>query len=154
QTHDQVGNRAFGERIAQLGQQHRRGDALRALLACVLLAPAVPMLFMGEEFAASTPFLYFCDFHGELARAVREGRRSEFARFAAFADPAAREAIADPNDEATFVRSRLDWGERASAPHRAWLALYGTLLALRHEHLVPRLCEAGSGRCAVDDESL
>jgi malto-oligosyltrehalose trehalohydrolase len=150
QTHDQVGNRAFGERIAELAQRQQRADALRALLACVLLAPAVPMLFMGEEFAASTPFLYFCDFQGDLARAVRDGRRNEFARFAAFADPAARDAIADPNDEATFARSRLDWTERDREPHRAWLALYRALLGLRREHLVPRLRDARSGRCTDD----
>ena len=151
QTHDQVGNRAFGERIAELAQRQQRGDALRALLACVLLAPAVPMLFMGEEFAASTPFLYFCDFHGDLARAVRDGRRSEFARFATFADPAARDAIPDPNEEATFVRSRLDWTEREREPHRTWLALYRTLLTLRHERLMPWLRQASSGRCIEDD---
>jgi malto-oligosyltrehalose trehalohydrolase len=154
QTHDQVGNRAFGERIGQLAHAAQRDDALRALLACVLLAPAVPMLFMGEEFAASTPFLYFCDFHGDLARAVTQGRRSEFARFAAFADPAARERIADPNDVATFSRSKLNWSERAQPPHRDWLALYQTLLALRRQHLLPWLAEARSGRFSVEGAHL
>ncbi|HEX6019804.1 MAG TPA: alpha-amylase family glycosyl hydrolase, partial [Burkholderiaceae bacterium] len=147
QTHDQVGNRAFGERIAELAQRRQRADALRALLACVLLAPAVPMLFMGEEYAASTPFLYFCDFDGALARAVADGRRKEFSRFAAFADAAARAEIPDPNDEATFARSKLDWSEREREPHRTWLVLYRTLLALRHERLTPWLPRAGSGRC-------
>ncbi len=145
QTHDQVGNRALGERIAELAALHQRGDALRALLACVLLAPAVPMLFMGEEFAAGTPFLYFCDYGGDLARAVTEGRRNEFRRFARFADPDARAAIPDPNDESTFVRSKLDWTERDRQPHRAWLDLYRTLLALRRDVLMPWLPRARSG---------
>jgi maltooligosyltrehalose trehalohydrolase len=147
QTHDQVGNRALGERIAVLAERGQRTAALRALVACVLLAPAVPMLFMGEEYAADTPFLYFCDFQGELARAVTEGRRKEFARFAAFADPAAREQIPDPNDEATFARSKLDWSERDQPRHRAWLDFYGELLALRRQHLVPQLSGARSGVC-------
>jgi len=146
QTHDQVGNRAFGERIAMLAVQNHSEDALRALLACVLLSPPVPMLFMGEEWAASSPFLYFCDFSGDLARAVTEGRRNEFRRFARFSDPEVRERIPDPNDEASFRRSKLDWGERKASAHARWLALYGKLLRLRHEHLVPHLAGAGSGR--------
>jgi maltooligosyltrehalose trehalohydrolase len=141
QTHDQVGNRAFGERIAMLAD----AAALRALAACVLLAPSPPLLFMGEEFAAGTPFLYFCDFHDDLAAAVREGRRSEFARFARFADPALRSRIPDPNEEQTFAASRLDWSERERSPHRDWLALYARLLALRHARLVPHLAGASRG---------
>ena len=108
QNHDQVGNRAFGERLAGIADP----AALRAVTACVLLAPASPMLFMGEEFAASSPFLYFCDFDGELAQAVARGRREEFARFSRFADPAARARIPDPNATQTFERSKLDWRER------------------------------------------
>jgi malto-oligosyltrehalose trehalohydrolase len=145
QTHDQVGNRAQGERIGRLAALAGRGDALRALTAILLLAPSPPMLFMGEEWAAATPFLYFCDFAGELACAVTEGRRSEFGRFARFADPAARAAIPDPNAEDTFRRSRLDWAERARAPHAAWLALTTRLLALRHAELVPHLAAARRG---------
>lgn len=145
QTHDQVGNRAFGERIATLAAAQGREDALRALVACVLLAPAPPMLFMGEEFAASTPFLYFCDFSGELARAVTEGRRKEFARFERFSDPAQRERIPDPNDTLSFERSTLVWAERKAAGHSEWLALYTELLAVRREQLMPRLAQAKSG---------
>ncbi len=154
QTHDQVGNRAFGERIAMLARERGRGDALRAMLACVLLSPAVPMLFMGEEFAASTPFLYFCDFSGDLARAVTDGRRNEFSRFARFTGPEARSLIADPNDEATFERSKLVWGERGAATHAAWLALYRHLLAIRRESLMPLLVHAGSGVATVDGAGL
>ncbi len=146
QTHDQVGNRAFGERIAMLAKAAGNDDALRALLACVLLAPSPPMLFMGEEYAAATPFQYFCNFEGDLAKAVTEGRRAEFGKFARFADPAVRDQIPDPNAESTFVASKLDWSERKRQPHAGWLALYTTLLQLRAAHLVPWLAGARSGR--------
>ena len=150
QTHDQVGNRAFGERIATLAAALGREDALRALVACVLLAPSPPLLFMGEEYAASTPFLYFCDFAGELARAVTEGRRDEFGRFARFADPVVRSRITDPNDPATFERSKLDWAERTTGAHAPWLALYTELLSLRRRHLMPRLAAVGRGQFSID----
>jgi maltooligosyltrehalose trehalohydrolase len=146
QTHDQVGNRAFGDRIAALADAAGRSDALRALTACWLLSPAVPMLFMGEEFATHSPFLYFCDFGGELALSVTAGRRAEFGRFARFADPALRERIPDPNAEATFMASHLDWAERRRAPHDAWLARYTTLLRCRQRQLTPWLDGAASGR--------
>jgi len=135
QTHDQVGNRALGERIGMLAAPR----ALAAAAACVLLAPAPPLVFMGEEFAASAPFLFFCDFGPELAAAVTRGRREEFARFARFRDPAAQAAIPDPNDPATFARSKLDWRETALGGHRERLALYRRLLALRRAHIAPRL---------------
>jgi len=141
QTHDQVGNRAFGERIGALADP----APLAAALACVLLAPSVPLLFMGEEFGASTPFLFFCDFGADLAAAVTRGRREEFKRFARFRDPAARERIPDPSDPATFERSRLRWGELDDEPHRRWHARYRELLALRREHLVPRLASMAPG---------
>jgi maltooligosyltrehalose trehalohydrolase len=146
QTHDQVGNRAFGDRIHTLADP----VLLRAAHACVLLSPHVPMLFMGEEFAASTPFQYFCDFGPELAGAVSRGRREEFGRFAAFADSEAQARIPDPNDEATFRASTLDWDERERSPHREQLALVRELLVLRHQKLVPRLegqCGGGSFEC-------
>ncbi len=103
QNHDQIGNRAFGERLAALTSPER----LRAAMAFLLLSPFIPMIFMGEEFGARTPFLYFTDYTDGLATAVREGRRKEFAKFAAFADPAKRARIPDPNDAATFTTSRL-----------------------------------------------
>ena len=145
QTHDQIGNRAFGERLGALAATAGQEDALRALTACVLLAPSPPMLFMGEEWAASTPFLYFCDHRDELGRAVTEGRRAEFGGFARFADPAVREAIPDPNLSATFMQSKLDRREALREPHAGWLALYRKLLGVRHAHLLPWLAEAGSG---------
>ena len=145
QTHDQIGNRAFGDRIAQQATAAGGAQALRALVACVLLAPAPPMLFMGEEYAASTPFLYFCDFSGDLAAAVTRGRRAEFGRFARFSDPGVRDRIPDPCAESSFVRSKLDWRERTCAPHDNTLALYTGLLAVRQRELTPWLGEAQSG---------
>jgi 1,4-alpha-glucan branching enzyme/maltooligosyltrehalose trehalohydrolase len=135
QNHDQVGNRAFGERLAHVADEKR----LRAVTAMLLLSPLPPLLFMGEEWAASTPFQYFCDFGPELATAVRNGRREEFSRFPEFADPAQRERIPDPVAESTFVRSKLDWSERDREPHAGWLAFYRRLLALRRAHVEPLL---------------
>jgi len=148
QTHDQIGNRAQGERIGMLAAQSGREAALRVLVACLLLSPSPPMLFMGEEWAAGTPFLYFCDFEGDLARAVTEGRRNEFGRFARFADAQARAAIPDPSAQDSFQRSRLDRRERRRAPHAAWLALYTRLLRLRHAELMPHLAASDSGAWA------
>jgi maltooligosyltrehalose trehalohydrolase len=145
QNHDQIGNRALGERIAMLAMTDGRDDALRALTACVLLAPSPPLLFMGEEFAASSPFLYFCDHEGELGQAVARGRRAEFESFDRFADPAARERIPDPNAESSFATSQLDWRERDRAPHSQWLSLYTELLRRRRQALVPWLDGARSG---------
>ena len=93
QNHDQIGNRAFGERLTTLVEP----AALEAAIALMMLCPQIPLLFMGEETASRTPFLFFTDHAAELADAVREGRRSEFAKFPAFADPATRERIPDPN---------------------------------------------------------
>src|SRR5262249_50028456 len=101
QNHDQIGNRAFGERLTTLVET----AALEAAIALALLCPQIPLLFMGEEGASRSPFLFFTDHHGELANAVREGRRAEFAKFPAFADPANRERIPDPNALQTFADS-------------------------------------------------
>ena len=135
QNHDQAGNRAFGERLHQLTSDR----ALRAATALLLLAPAPPLLFMGQEFVADQPFLFFCDFGADLAQSVTDGRRREFARFAHFADEAARQAIPDPNDPDTFARCRLDWSALDAPAHRAWLDMLRTLLALRQAEIVPRL---------------
>jgi malto-oligosyltrehalose trehalohydrolase len=135
QNHDQVGNRALGERIAALADPR----ALELATAALLLAPSIPLLFMGEEFAASTPFLYFCDFHDDLARAVREGRRREFAAFERFRDPAARERIPDPGAQETFARSKLRWEEAGEGAHARRLALYRDLLGKRARFVAPHL---------------
>jgi maltooligosyltrehalose trehalohydrolase len=145
QNHDQVGNRALGERLVGLAD----AEALRALLACVLLSPHVPLLFMGEEFGASSPFLYFCDFEGDLAAAVTDGRRAEFARFARFHDSTARQAIPDPNARATFLASKLAWHEAGTGRGRHWKDFYRQCLAARLRHvtpLLPTLARCGSAQ--------
>lgn len=130
QNHDQVGNRAFGERLTVLAD----GQALRATVLLLLLTPQIPMLFMGEEFGAKNPFLFFTDFHDALANAVRDGRRREFARFAAFSDPQKRARIPDPNAPETFAKSVPKPDGDAEMP-----ALYENALQLRMNHIVPRL---------------
>ena len=135
QNHDQIGNRAFGERILKFAQPAR----LRAAMAILSLAPSPPLLFMGEEFGAETPFLFFCDFEGDLAAAVTEGRRGEFARFAEFSSPQARARIPDPNSAATFLASKLDWDSLSRPGHAGWLEFYRCLLKLRREAIVPHL---------------
>ena len=117
----------------------------RTALACLLVSPHIPKLFMGEEFAASTPFLFFCDFGPELAQAVTEGRRREFARFASFSDAQARARIPDPGSAETFEASKLRWSEREQPTHHRRLELTRTLLALRHRHIAPRLRGALGG---------
>jgi maltooligosyltrehalose trehalohydrolase len=141
QNHDQVGNRALGERIDRLTAD----AALRAAVVILLLAPQIPLLFMGEEWRAAEPFPFFCDFDPELAEAIREGRRREFARFAKFSEPAARMRIPDPGSPATFAASRLDWQCRTREPNASWLRLYRELLALRQREIVPRLAGATRG---------
>jgi malto-oligosyltrehalose trehalohydrolase len=134
QNHDQIGNRPFGERLLSLAPR----PTVVAAVTMQLLSPHIPLLFMGEETASSNPFLYFTDHHGDLADAVREGRRREFAHFAAFAAPDTRATIADPNNPATFERSRPLAGEDASEMR----ALYAELLRVRQSAIVPRLAGA------------
>lgn len=127
QNHDQVGNRAFGERL----NHQIEPAAFRAAMALLLCLPETPLLFMGQEWAASAPFLFFTD-HGEaLGRLVTEGRRREFRSFAAFADASQRERIPDPQSPRTFERSRLDWSEPEREPHASVLRLTRALLRLR-----------------------
>jgi maltooligosyltrehalose trehalohydrolase len=135
QNHDQVGNRALGERLSALTLP----AALELATAVLLLAPAIPLLFMGEEWAAAQPFPFFCDFAGELAGAVREGRRQEFARFAQYADPEIRRTIPDPGAEPTFTAARLDWDARTAPTHAMRLAFVTDLLTLRQREIVPLL---------------
>lgn len=139
QNHDQVGNRALGERLISLTDS----DTLRVLSATLMLSPHIPLLFMGEEWGETNPYLFFTDFHGELADAVREGRRREFAKFAAYCGRRPDE-IPDPNAVSTFERSRIDWGKCESDEGRAWLEWTRRLLALRQRHVVPALKEAKS----------
>jgi maltooligosyltrehalose trehalohydrolase len=148
QNHDQIGNRAMGERLASLAPP----EALRLGMAALLLAPAIPMLFQGEEFASRTPFLFFCDFHGDLATAVREGRRREFAAFERFSDPATREKIPDPNARQTFEASKLQWSDLGRAPHAQARDHTCHLLGVRSRQIAPRLVGARAGTFHVHGE--
>jgi malto-oligosyltrehalose trehalohydrolase len=142
QNHDQVGNRAFGDRVTDFAST----AAVRAIAAVYLLLPQIPMLFMGEEWGAIQPFPFFCDFAPNLADAVRKGRRDEFARFPEFQDPKTRERIPDPMAEETFASAKLGWEDIARAPHAGWLDWYRRVLATRHAEIVPILAgirEAG-----------
>ena len=135
QNHDQIGNRALGGRLGALVE----ADALRAATLLLLLGPQIPLLFMGEAWGETRPFLFFTDYADELAEAVREGRRREFARFAEFADPDARARIPDPNDLATFHRSIPTPAAERTAEQAAWLDLHARLLTLRAGQIVPHL---------------
>jgi maltooligosyltrehalose trehalohydrolase len=147
QNHDQIGNRAMGERLTRLTSPAK----LRAATGLLLLAPQIPMLFMGDEAGSRSPFLFFTDFHDELADAVREGRRKEFAKFPAFADPERRAQIPDPNALSTFESSRPDPGPDAAE----WRQLYGDLLAVRRERIIPHLAGAmAAGAEAIGDKAV
>ena len=133
QNHDQIGNRALGERLVALSNE----KALKALSAIQLLAPSPPLLFMGEEWGCRQPFLFFCDFEGELGEAVRKGRREEFSRFASF-----KNSIPDPLAEGTFRQCVLDWAKRDAV----WLAHYKKLLQVRARAIAPRTFGPGKYR--------
>jgi maltooligosyltrehalose trehalohydrolase len=152
QNHDQIGNRAFGERILELAE----AEAVRAVMAILLLAPSPPLLFMGEEFGARTPFLFFCDFGGELRAAVTEGRRAEFARFSRFSSVESLEHIPEPNSEQTFDRCKLDWGGLQGPQSQTWLQFYRELLAIRQKEIVPRLngMKSSAGFAVQDEGAL
>ncbi|KJS01169.1 MAG: 1,4-alpha-glucan branching protein [Desulfobulbaceae bacterium BRH_c16a] len=144
QNHDQTGNRALGERLARL----TRPESLRAATAALLLGPAIPLLFMGQEWATSRPFFFFCDFQPELAALVTAGRREEFADFAQFHDPRQRQRIPDPNREETFQRSILDWREVEENEYRQWLLFHRQLLQVRRERVVPLLDKIVAGKAS------
>lgn len=143
QNHDQVGNRALGERLVHLTDPR----ALKAATGLMLLGPMIPLLFMGEEWGSKQPFLFFTDYNDELAQAVREGRRGEFSEFSAFADPGTRSTIPDPNALATFKTSQPSLTDLQHPEHQAWLDFYSQLLQLRHQWIIPRL--AGSRAAAA-----
>jgi maltooligosyltrehalose trehalohydrolase len=145
QNHDQVGNRAFGDRITLFAPK----PAVRAIVSIYLLLPQIPMIFMGEEFAAEQPFPFFCDFEPDLAKLVREGRRNEFAKFAEFHDPASRERIPDPTAVETFLSAKLDWTCATRGGHAEWVSLYRELLLVRRREIMPRLKGAQCGRYEV-----
>jgi maltooligosyltrehalose trehalohydrolase len=152
QNHDQIGNRACGERLVSLADP----QSLRAALSVLLLGPQLPMLFMGEEYGASQPFFYFCDYEGELAAAVREGRRNEFSGFAAFSDEKLREKIPDPNAVTTFQKSQLSWEERTQDAHQQWWDYVRALLQLRARRIVPLVpeLEVGESSYSIQGDAL
>jgi malto-oligosyltrehalose trehalohydrolase len=143
QNHDQIGNRAFGERLTTLADP----SALEAAIALQLLCPQIPLLFMGEENASRSPFLFFTDHNDELAAAVRKGRRSEFAGFSAFSDQKRLAELPDPNAPETFERSRPQPDPNLGSAREA---LYRRLLAVRHADIVSRL----AGTRAMDARAL
>ncbi|MEJ8309688.1 malto-oligosyltrehalose trehalohydrolase [Agrobacterium larrymoorei] len=131
QNHDQIGNRALGDRM----QTYAPDAALKAITAIYLLAPQIPMLFMGEEWGSRDPFRYFCDFSEDLNQKVKEGRREELSRLPGFdADD-----LPDPTARETFMASKLDWSKREDEEGRQLLGFYRTLLDLRKRRIVPLL---------------
>jgi malto-oligosyltrehalose trehalohydrolase len=152
QNHDQIGNRAFGERLTTLAPP----DRLAALSAILLLSPHVPLMFMGEEWGETRPFAFFTDYEGEMAEMVREGRRREFAHFAAFSDPEMCATIPDPSAPGTFTASKIDWDRPGTEEGRAALARTRELLATRAREITPRLAGAGgeAGRILAARDGL
>jgi maltooligosyltrehalose trehalohydrolase len=135
QNHDQIGNRAMGDRLRTLADD----GALRAATALLLLSPQIPLLFMEEEYGSTQPFQFFTAFEGDLAEAVREGRRREFAAFSAFTDAARRAQIPDPNDLQTFKNSSPPADAPLDDERREWMHFYKSALAVRAHLLMPRL---------------
>ena len=148
QNHDRIGNRAFGERLnhqIDLASYH----AATALLLCAL---QTPLLFMGQEWAATSPFLFFTDHDEDLGQKVREGRRREFGQYRAFQDSTILDRLADPQDETTFLASRLEWAEREREPHALTLRLYQALIALRRTEPALRTGAPGAFRAITAGE--
>jgi maltooligosyltrehalose trehalohydrolase len=146
QNHDQIGNRAFGDRLAN----NAKAAAIEAGLAITLLAPAIPMLFMGEEWGSKVPFPFFCDFTGDLAEAVRNGRRREYAwAYAKYGDE-----VPDPLAASTLQSAVLDWDSRDATDGHKRLHLVQQLLTIRRREIVPRLTGAAFGGAHAADNGL
>jgi maltooligosyltrehalose trehalohydrolase len=145
-NHDQIGNRPLGDRLESVA----RTEAIEAALAVMLLAPAIPMLFMGEEWGSKTPFPFFCDFKGGLADAVRQGRRSEYEwAYAEYGDE-----VPDALELWTFQSAVLDWNERRQAAPQKRLKLVRDLLAIRRREIAPRLSGAAFGEAHATADGL
>ena len=153
QNHDQVGNRAFGERISSLCAP----EALRAATAILLLSPCIPLLFMGQEWACSRPFTYFVDFPETLGEQVAQGRLAEFSRFSQYNDMELRRKIQTPNAAGTFESAKLAWNEINETPHLQWLEFHRKLLRIRSRHIRPRLNGIDGGQASyriLNDKAL
>ena len=147
QNHDQIGNRAQGERLSALVTS----DAARlAAATLLLLAPAPPMLFMGEEWGALEPFPYFCDMSADLNEKIRQGRRQEFARFGKFA---AGQELPDPASNATFASAKLNWSRQSEGRHAYWLEEYRRLLLIRKRDIVPLVPLIRAGSCSLTENN-
>ena len=146
QNHDQIGNRAKGERLTALAKP----AALEAALSILLLSPAVPMLYMGEEWGATEPFPFFCDFKGKLADAVRKGRKEEFSE----AYVQSGDDIPDPLAKSTRDLATLNWDDLSNPAHAKRLALTRDLLRARQKFLVPLLPAITRGGHARLDDSV
>lgn len=146
QNHDQIGNRAYSDRL----ENHVRPEAIEAALSITLLAPGIPMLFMGEEWGSRRPFPFFCDFKGDLANAVREGRRRE----CSWAFEKHGDEVGDPLDISTFQSAILDWDSLDERAGRQRLALVRDLLTIRRQEIVPRLANAAFGEAHAADNGL
>lgn len=136
QNHDQIGNRALGDRMVT----YRPLEPVKAVIAIYLLSPQIPMLFMGEEWGAREPFPYFCDFDEDVNEKVRKGRREELSRLPGFD----AEDLPDPTARSTFEAAKLNWSELDGTTASEMLAFYKSLLALRHEQIVPLLKGTGN----------
>ena len=144
QNHDQIGNRALGDRLETIAAVR----TIEAALAITLIAPMTPMLFMGEEWGSKAPFPFFCSFQGELADAVRKGRRREYDwAYARYGDD-----VPDPLEPATFQSAVLDWQSRNSPTGANRLALVQRLLAIRKREIAPRLAGTAFGEARANDE--
>lgn len=156
QNHDQIGNRAFGERLVSLASP----EAVEALTAIMLLAPQIPFLFMGEDYGESQPFYFFCDYAGELGDIVRKGRMAEAEGFGGLKDGRSKDELPDPNAQSTFDGSKLDWRRAESEEGRRRRDLVRDLNRLRQQHVVPllkatgrmhaKVLSAGDGGLAID----
>ncbi|WP_237763928.1 malto-oligosyltrehalose trehalohydrolase [Terrimicrobium sacchariphilum] len=149
-NHDQVGNRAFGDRISQVTSL----SGYRAISMLLCLSPYTPMLFMGQEWAATSPFLFFTDHNEKLGKLVIEGRRKEFASFPEFADAETRERIPSPQDQETFLKSKLRWDEVEREPHALVLSLYRECLQLRRKEAAFRPCARDGYRTECEKDTL
>jgi maltooligosyltrehalose trehalohydrolase len=146
QNHDQIGNRALGDRLESAADVR----SVEAALAVLLLSPSIPMLFMGEEWGTKAPFPFFCDFGGDLADAVRKGRRIELAwAYEEYGDDVPDALAASTRDSAI-----LDWNERKAPAAHKRLTLVRELLKIRRQEIVPRLANATFGKASADDNRL